>query len=392
VEILLVSGIWPPDVGGPASHGPEFGRFLVDRGHRVRAVTSAGSAGPEDPGFPVVASRNDRPRLVRQPAAALTLIAAARQPDVIYATGMYGRSALAASLRRVPLVFKLVSDPAYERARRLGLFSGTLEEFQRSNGHPAVPLLKRLRDLTLARASRIVIPSRYLADIAHAWGIPAERIRIIPNPAPHIEASPTRDQLRERLGVRSPTFVFAGRLTAQKNLPLAISALRHVPRGSLVVIGTGSASAELQRAIIEAGVGDRVTVKGGLPRREAVAWMRAADATVLSSDWENFPHAAVEALTVGTPVIATAVGGLPEIVSTGVNGILVPPRDPLALGDAMCSVARDSELLARLREGALATADRYRPRVSYEAIEKELEWAGRRSIGRADRGAPGSRP
>ena len=52
---------------------------------------------------------------------------------MVYATGMYGRSALASRLRRVPLVIKLVSDPAYERARRLGLFSGTLEEFQRSS-------------------------------------------------------------------------------------------------------------------------------------------------------------------------------------------------------------------------------------------------------------------
>ena len=53
MEVLIVSGIWPPEVGGPASHGPEFGRFLVDRGHRVRAVTTTGArAGPEDSGLP----------------------------------------------------------------------------------------------------------------------------------------------------------------------------------------------------------------------------------------------------------------------------------------------------------------------------------------------------
>ena len=62
---------------------------------------------------------------------------------MIYATGMYGRSALASRLRRVPLVIKLVSDPAYERARRLGLFSGTLEEFQRSSSRRGVRYLKR---------------------------------------------------------------------------------------------------------------------------------------------------------------------------------------------------------------------------------------------------------
>ena len=72
--------------------------------------------------------------------------------------------------------------------------------------------------------------------------------------------------------------------------------------------------------------------------------MRAADASILPSDWENFPHAAVEALAAETPVIATAVGGVPEIVESGVNGILVPPRDPDALAAAMARVSEDDEL------------------------------------------------
>ena len=52
MEILIVSGIWPPEVGGPASHGPEFGRFLLDRGHRVRAVTTTSASRPRGSGLP----------------------------------------------------------------------------------------------------------------------------------------------------------------------------------------------------------------------------------------------------------------------------------------------------------------------------------------------------
>lgn len=375
MEILLVAGIWPPDVGGPASHGPEFGRFLLDRGHRVRAVTTTGSAGALDPGFPLSTSRRDRPRLVRQAASAAAVLGAARGADVVYATGMYGRSTLASALRRVPLVLKLVNDPAYERARRMGLFSGTLEEFQRSSDRRSLRYLKLLRRIVLDRAARIVIPSRYLAEIARAWGVAADRIAVVPNPAPPIERYATREELRRRLGLRSPTFVFAGRLVPQKNLPLAIAALREVPEGSLVVIGDGESREALVRAIAESGVGDRVAVKGALPRREAIDWLRAADAVVLSSDWENLPHAAVEALAAGTPVLATAVGGVPEIVETGVNGILVPPGDAEALGRAMASVATNGALLATLREGALATGGRYGREAIYEAIEAELRLA-----------------
>jgi len=379
MEVLIVSGIWPPEVGGPASHGPDLGRFLLERGHRVRAVTTA--SGPErfDPGFPVLASRKDRPRLIRQPAAALSVLRAAAGVDVIYATGMYGRSALASAVRRTPLVIKLAADPAYERARRLGLFSGTLEQFQRAPGRRGIRALRIARRSTLGRAAKIITPSHYLADIARDWGIADRSLDVIPNPAPPIDRSDSRDELRRRFGLRSPTFVFAGRLVPQKNLPLAVAALRRVPQGSLIVIGEGAARPELDRAVAKHGLGERVTVKGRLPRTEVVEWLRAADAAVLSSDWENFPHAAVEAMAAGTPVIATAVGGVPEIVETGVNGILVAPGDAEALGTAMASVATDRALLDALREGARATGERYRPQTTFAAIERELAAVAGRS-------------
>ena len=195
---------------------------------------------------------------------------------------------------------------------------------------------------------------------------------MVPNPAPSVDATTSRAELRDRLGFRFPTFVFAGRLTPQKNLPLAISALSRVADASLVVVGEGPSRAELSRAIDDAGVCDRVTLTGALPRAEAIECMRAADASILPSDWENFPHAAVEALAAGTPVIATAVGGVPEIVQSGVNGILVPPRDPDALAAAMARVSEDGELLASLRAGALRSSERYRKDVVYGTIEAEL--------------------
>jgi glycosyltransferase involved in cell wall biosynthesis len=74
-------------------------------------------------------------------------------------------------------------------------------------------------------------------------------------------------------------------------------------------------------------------------------------------------------------VIATAVGGVPEMIETGVNGILVPARDAAALGEAMASVAGDRRLSATLRSGALAAAARYRQDAVYGAIEAEPELA-----------------
>lgn len=382
VQILLVSGIWPPDIGGPASHGPEVGRFLRDQGHQVRAVTTAGRVQPLDPGFPLTASRRNRPRIIRLSRGALAVLAAAPRADVIYAIGMYTRSAIAATLNSVPLVMKLVADPAYERARRLGLFSGTLEEFQRERGDVRIRALRAARDLAFKRATRIITPARYLERIGIGWGLEPERFEVIPNPAPPVDKSTPREELRRRFGMDGPTFVFAGRFVRQKNVPLAVRALRRAPGVSLLLIGEGDQCGVIESAIAKSGVENRVAVHAALPLEDAMQWVRAADAAILPSDWEpGGSHAVIEALSVGTPAIATAVGAVHEIIDSGVNGLLVPPMDEEALGAAMASLAGDAELLGRLRRGAAATGDRYAPERAFAAVEDQLQ----RALESADR-------
>ena len=172
-----------------------------------------------------------------------------------------------------------------------------------------------------------------------------------------------------------PTFVFAGRFVRQKNLPLAVDALRHVEGAALVLVGEGPEAGAVAEAIDRAGLSDRVSVKGPVARDVSVDWMRAADAAVLPSDWENFPHAAVEALAAGTPVIATAVGGVPEIVESDVNGILVPAGDVDAFAAAMASFIRDGGLVDRLRAAARQAATKFSAERVYGSIADELERA-----------------
>jgi glycosyltransferase involved in cell wall biosynthesis len=376
LKVLIVSGIWPPDIGGPASHGPDLGRFLAQRGHRVRAVASTADGRPELFGFPVRPVRRDRPLPVRLPAALVSATAAARGADVVYGTGgMHTRTAIAAALTGRPLVVKLVNDPAYDRARRLGFFDGSVEEFERAHRDPRIRALKAARLFAFTRATRIVTPGRYLADAAVGWGVPRERIRVVPNPAAPVDTSIAREELRRRFGMAGPTLVFAGRLVPQKNVPLAVRALADAPGVSLVVVGSGEEEDAIRAAVAEVGVGDRVMLRPAMPRAEAVQWVRAADAAVLPSDWEGSPHAAVEALSVGTPLVATAVGAVPEFVVDGENGLLVPPGHRAALARAMASLAADPSRLERLRRGAALTGDRYAPERTFGAIEEEIRRA-----------------
>lgn len=374
MKVLVASGIWPPDVGGPASHAPQIAQFLIERGHDVSAVVSAACALP-DQGFPVRVTRRDRPLSLRIPAGAAALVGAVRKVDVVYATGMYHRVAVACRLARVPFVLKLVNDPAYERSRNWGRTVSTLEEFQYGGARDAI--IRGLcvgRDHAVGSADALITPSEYLARIVRGWGLPPP-VTVISNPAVVAASSHSRTELRRALGMNGPTAVFAGRLVQQKNLHLAIEAMRDVRGLQLMIIGEGPERAALKEAIVVAGVRDRVSLLPPVSQRQAGDWMRAADVTLLPSDWENFPHAAVESLAQGTPVIATAVGGVPEIVEHDRTGWLLQAGDGEALQRALLRVAQDEEAHRRLRAGASTVSNRYQPERLFALAEEVLRRA-----------------
>jgi glycosyltransferase involved in cell wall biosynthesis len=368
MRILMLSGIWPPDVGGPATHGPDFARFLVERGHDVHVVTMADGEPAERP-CPVETVSRARPFVVRYPLVAVKGARAARQADVVYATATYAAAAAASVAARRPLVVKLVSDPAYERAHRYGLFSGTVEEFQAAPG-ATLSALRRARTRALRRARAVVVPSAYLAEIARGWALDEERVSVLSNPAPDLPEIEPEAQ-------KPHTFVFVGRLTAQKGLDTAVDALALVPEAQLLIVGEGPERGAVQRHAEEAGLDGRIRFTGALRREEALRLVAGAEAALLSSDWENLPHSAVEALAVGTPVVATAVGGVPEVVHDGENGLLVPPRRPVELAAAMRRVTGDPNLRARLAAGARPSIAHLARNDVYGRLESILQEAAR---------------
>src|SRR5581483_5905174 len=202
-------------------------------------------------------------------------------------------------------------DPAYERATRYGLTRESIEAFQRSRS-PRVTWLKGMRSLTVSGARRYVSPSRSLKETASRWPlVHGERIVVLPNPV-EAPALAGRDALRAKLGFSGPTLVFAGRLALQKSLDVALRALAEVEGVSLVLAGDGPELDGLQALAKELGLDDRVRFLGPQPR-----------------------EAVFEGLAAGTPVIATDVGGVAEVVTDGVNGLLVPMQDVPALAAAI---------------------------------------------------------
>jgi glycosyltransferase involved in cell wall biosynthesis len=252
------------------------------------------------------------------------------------------------------------------------MVGGDVDEFQRSGGDAAIRTLRVARDAELRHAAHVFTPSAYLRELAVSWGVSGERVSVLPNPAPQLPELRARDELRAGLGLSGPTLAFAGRLTAQKSLDVALEALAANDGVVLLIAGEGDERAPLERRVEELRLGDRVRFLGAQPRDRVLELFRAADASILSSSWENFPHTVVEALAVGTPVLATATGGVAEVVRDGENGLLVPSGDSAGLADAVRRFFGDEALRDRLRAAAAPSVAEYAPEVVFARLEETL--------------------
>jgi len=184
-----------------------------------------------------------------------------------------------------------------------------------------------------------------------------------------------RDRVRRELGAGAGDILVGtlGRLNEPKKglvvfLAAARRLLRDVPRVRFVLVGDGPQRAALEERATREGV-SHCTVFAGI-RRDVAEVMRALDLFVQPSLWEGFGLTALEAMAVGTPVVATRVGGVPEVVVDGESGLLVPPGDAEALAAACARVLNDRELAARLgRSGA----ERVRARFDIERLVGQIE-------------------
>lgn len=197
-------------------------------------------------------------------------------------------------------------------------------------------LRRRLIGWALRRCRFVVAVSRALADEIARLGVDPARIRVVPNGI-DAERFRTTDAATARAGLglapAGRLVVCVSRLSPEKGIDLLLDALALVQSADLraVVVGDGPERERLLAQRARLGLADRVEFAGRRDHEEIPAWMAAADVVVLSSRTEGYPNVLVEALACGRPVVATRVGGVPDIVTDDTLGIMVDPADPAAL-------------------------------------------------------------
>lgn len=236
------------------------------------------------------------------------------------------------------------------------------ERFEREAHHRITRLTDRLCTLTTTNshlAAEALVRRRV---------VPRHRLVVVPNgiaAPPLVPDDGRRERARAALGVGHDEFLWlaAGRLEAQKDYPTLLRAMARCAGGDrrpvLRVAGQGALGGALEALAATLGIGDRVGFLG--LRTDVPDLLGAADALVLSSAFEGLPNVVLEAMAAGRPVVASRVGGVPELVADGVTGRLVTPGDPEELAMAMEAVMAlpEQDRAAMGAEGARVVAERY---------------------------------
>lgn len=358
--ILIVTGIFPPDIGGPATYVPKIAKELVNLGWKVTVITLSDSLDHNDSEYPFHVIRILRPqnKLLRLPKTTWTIADNARGADVIFSNGLFPESAIAAKLTHKPLVMKIVGDWAWERSVNKGWTTDTIDNFQTRRYSFKVELLKKIRSLTTKRADAVFTPSKYLGKIVEGWGGKPERLRVIYNAV---------DTVNEMPQINIPSFsghtvITIARLIKWKCIDRIIQVISSLSDVRLVIVGDGEERNFLEQFALELKINSRIIFTGQIPSYEVRQYLRASDIFVLNSTYEGLPHIVLEAMSSGIPVIATDVGGTGEIVQNGVNGILIPPRNNDALKTAIVELIQNPDKRKQFAEAG------------YKTIEEKFRW------------------
>jgi glycosyltransferase involved in cell wall biosynthesis len=228
------------------------------------------------------------------------------------------------------------------------------------------------------RLAGLVTASGYVREQLVRHGVSPDRVTVVPYPVPVLPPAP--DTTPDLPG---PRLLFVGRLVRTKGVELLLDALHLVPSAVFLdVAGEGWRKPALVRRAAELGLAERVRFHGWTDGAALSRLYQRCVAVVVPSAWpEPFGLVALEAMAHGKPVIATAVGGLPEVVLDGLTGFLVPPFDEVRLAERLSQLAADERLACRMGEtGRARVVEEHRIDLHLQRLTGALQ----RAIGSAD--------
>lgn len=363
--ILLVTPLYPPDVGGPATHALFIESHLPQLSYQVTKC--------------YFGEVKKYPYIIRHVIFFFQILFQARKKDTVYALDPLGvglPAGLAAIILGKHFVVRIAGDRAWETGVQKFGVTESLEDFARQKFYlPERPfsradsflifILKCGQLLTASLAHKIIVPSEYLKRVVANWGVDAHKIMVV-HSAYESQLIDTKEALRHKYGIRGFSIVSAGRLVPWKGMRALIELWPEIMalRGdvTLTIMGDGPERTNLQDLISLLRLDDVVLFTGNVLQQEVLERVRAADLFVLNTGYEGLSHQLLEVMDQGTPVITTNVGGNPELIENGKEGILVEYNNHTQILAAIRTLMEQPLLVRSLTEHAHAKLTQFDPK------------------------------
>ncbi|MBI3685608.1 glycosyltransferase family 4 protein [Candidatus Azambacteria bacterium] len=335
MRILICTGMFPPDIGGPATYSKTLADELPMRGIAVD-VLSFGEV-------------RHLPKIIRHGVYFFKALKRARNTDIVFAQDPVSVGVpawCAAKLLGKKFALKIVGDYAWEQGiQRFGV-RDMLDDFsQKRRGYGArVDMLKRVQTFIARRARAVIVPSAYLKRAVAAWGVPDGNIHVVYNgfEVAHFSSAGVAGKKSKKY-----TIVSAGRFVPWKGFAMLVEIMPQIRAtfdAELVIVGDGPEKDRLAETVRALGLEEYVVFKGRLSHDAFLHVVADADVFALNTAYEGFSHQILEAMALGTPVVTTNACGNPELISSGKEGILASYNNKKEFTEAILSLLSDKAL------------------------------------------------
>ena len=320
MRVLVTVGIFPPDIGGPATFVPKIAKYFEDElNYEIEILTLSDNKNlniRDD--FNVKRIDRNLPIIFRWLKTIFTIYKLGKNKDLIFVNGLGTETTIANIFLKKKIIRKIVGDPVWERAYSKAKISESFDEFQIKNYGFSISLQKKVRSFSIKKSDIVVTPSKHLKNFILNLGF-KNKIEIINNGV-FIPEENTNIFTNDQINI-----TIVSRLVSHKNIKKIIRAISDLndPLIYLNIIGDGPELNQLQRISLESNNKDNIIFHGKLNRDDINHIFLKSDIYIQASNYEGLPHSLLEAMSYGIPVLCTPVGECKEILGNEDRGYIL---------------------------------------------------------------------
>ena len=338
MNILITVGIFPPDIGGPASFVPKISDFLIENGHNVKIIclSEVGNINTED-NFDVIRIKRSNNLPIRWIKTIYQIVKNGRRSDLIFVNGLGVESAIANLILQKQLIRKIVGDPVWERAYNKKRITESFDDFQINKHSFLIEVQKLLRNWSINSAEIVITPSDHLKSFVSGIGYSKKILKI--NNGVNIT-----DINRANESKADINLIIISRLVVQKNINIVIEAMKLLDNKNLKlsIIGEGGEFSKLESTIHDLNLQNQVQLLGKIDNNKVSQFLLTADIFIQASDYEGLPHSVLEAINYEVPILSTETGGCKDLLNDGERGFIIPmPPDKKIIAENISFIIRN---------------------------------------------------